>query len=187
MDGMSVRVTAFVPEDADARVLLIECAGRARIMWHTDLVCAGRDNMTLTTKASETFVRTMRNDLFAHIQRLPFSWHMKNQTGDIIQRCTSDVDMIRNFVTEQLIQLFRVAVLLVLGLSFMIRMNWRLSMVAHPHRGGLFHLLPSPYFQALHRVRRKRRQAFHHRAGKPDRRAGGSRLRPGSVRKGALR
>ena len=87
-------------------------------------------NMTLTTKASETFVRTMRNDLFAHIQRLPFSWHMKNQTGDIIQRCTSDVDMIRNFVTEQLVQLFRVAVLLVLGLGFMLRMNWRLSMVA---------------------------------------------------------
>ena len=43
VDGMSVRVTAFVPEDADARVLLIECAGRARITWHTDLVCAGHD------------------------------------------------------------------------------------------------------------------------------------------------
>lgn len=43
IDGMSVRVTAFVPEDANARVLLIECAGRARITWHTDLVCAGRD------------------------------------------------------------------------------------------------------------------------------------------------
>lgn len=43
VDGMSVRVTTFVPEDADARVLLIECAGRARITWHTDLVCAGRD------------------------------------------------------------------------------------------------------------------------------------------------
>ena len=43
VDGMSVRVTAFVPEDANARVLLIECAGRARITWHTDLVCAGRD------------------------------------------------------------------------------------------------------------------------------------------------
>lgn len=40
VDGMSVRVTAFVPEDANARVLLIECAGRARITWHTDLVCA---------------------------------------------------------------------------------------------------------------------------------------------------
>ncbi len=43
VDGMSVHVTAFVPEDANARVLLIECAGRARITWHTDLVCAGRD------------------------------------------------------------------------------------------------------------------------------------------------
>ena len=43
VDGMSVRVTAFVPEDADARVLLIECAGRARITWHTDLVCAAHD------------------------------------------------------------------------------------------------------------------------------------------------
>lgn len=43
VDGVSVRVTAFVPEDANARVLLIECAGRARITWHTDLVCAGRD------------------------------------------------------------------------------------------------------------------------------------------------
>lgn len=43
VDGMSVHVTAFVPEDANARVLLIECAGRAHITWHTDLVCAGRD------------------------------------------------------------------------------------------------------------------------------------------------
>ena len=43
VDGTSVRVTAFVPEDANARVLLIECAGRARITWHTDLVCAARD------------------------------------------------------------------------------------------------------------------------------------------------
>lgn len=43
VDGMSVRVTAFVPEDANARVLLIECAGRARITWHTDLVCAVHD------------------------------------------------------------------------------------------------------------------------------------------------
>lgn len=43
VDGMSVRVTAFVPEDANARVLLIECAGRARITWHTDLVCAAHD------------------------------------------------------------------------------------------------------------------------------------------------
>ena len=87
-------------------------------------------NMTLTAKASETLVQTMRNQLFSHIQRLPFSWHMKNQTGDIIQRCTSDVDMIRNFVTDQLMQVLRVAVLLCLSLSFMISMNLKLSVIA---------------------------------------------------------
>ena len=43
-------------------------------------------NMVSITKAAETFTCRIRNLLFAHIQRLPFAWHMKNQTGDIIQR-----------------------------------------------------------------------------------------------------
>ena len=49
-------------------------------------------------KGAQTLIRTMRNRLFSHIQRLPFSWHMKNQTGDTIQRGTSDVEMIKNFI-----------------------------------------------------------------------------------------
>ena len=50
------------------------------------------------TKASETLVKTMRDHLFSHIQHLPFSWHMKNRTGDIIQRCTSDIETTKNFL-----------------------------------------------------------------------------------------
>ena len=53
--------------------------------------------MLFNTKGAESLVESMRDRLFAHIQRLPFSWHSQNQTGDIIQRCTSDVDMIKNF------------------------------------------------------------------------------------------
>ena len=52
------------------------------------------------TVASETLVKTMRDQLFSHIARLPFSWHMKNRTGDIIQRCTSDIDTTKNFLSE---------------------------------------------------------------------------------------
>ena len=55
---------------------------------------------------------------------------MKNQTGDIIQRCTSDVDTVRNFVTDQFMNVVRISILLVLSLSFMISMNLRLSVVA---------------------------------------------------------
>ena len=87
-------------------------------------------NLLETARASETFVCRIRNLLFAHIQRLPFAWHMKNQTGDIIQRCTSDVDTVRNFVTDQFMNVVRISILLVLSLSFMISMNLRLSVVA---------------------------------------------------------
>ena len=86
--------------------------------------------MLFNTKGAESLVESMRDRLFAHIQRLPFSWHSQNQTGDIIQRCTSDVDMIKNFVSEQLTQVFRIVILITLALVFMFSMNVGLSLVA---------------------------------------------------------
>ena len=87
-------------------------------------------NMVSNTKAAETFTQRIRNMLFAHIQRLPFAWHMKNQTGDIIQRCTSDVEMVNGFITNQFMNVVRICILLVLSLFFMISMNFKLSVVA---------------------------------------------------------
>ena len=79
---------------------------------------------------AETLVETMRNSLFGHIQRLPFAWHMAHQTGDIIQRCTSDVDMVKRFLSEQLTSIFRIVILIVLSLCFMYGMNARLAALA---------------------------------------------------------
>ena len=79
---------------------------------------------------AETLVETMRNLLFGHIQRLPFAWHMAHQTGDIIQRCTSDVDMVKRFLSEQLTGIFRILILIVLSLCFMFGMNVRLAALA---------------------------------------------------------
>ena len=79
---------------------------------------------------AETLVETMRNSLFGHIQRLPFAWHMSHQTGDIIQRCTSDVDMVKRFLSEQLTGIFRIVILIVLSLCFMFGMNARLAALA---------------------------------------------------------
>ena len=82
------------------------------------------------TKASETLVKTMRDQLFSHIQHLPFSWHMKNRTGDIIQRCTSDIDTTKKFLSEQLTSVFRIVVLLILSISFMASMHGVLTLIA---------------------------------------------------------
>ncbi len=87
-------------------------------------------NRVWNTMASETLVKTMRDRLFSHIQALPFAWHMNNQTGDIIQRCTSDVDMVRRFIAEQLTTVCRIVIMLGLSLYFMFSMDLRLSLIA---------------------------------------------------------
>ena len=92
-------------------------------------LCSFSQRVSNATGA-ETLVKRMRDMIFRHIEHLPFAWHMKNQTGDIIQRCTSDVDTVKRFLAEQLPSLFRVALLLVMGMIFMIRINLTLSLVA---------------------------------------------------------
>ncbi len=84
---------------------------------------------TCTAQAGENFAKNMRDFLFAHVQRLPMSWHDQNQTGDIIQRCTSDVEVIRNFVVTQLLEVFRTVFLVTISFVMMASMNRRLACV----------------------------------------------------------
>lgn len=79
---------------------------------------------------AEHLVKRMRDTLYGHIARLPYSWQDSNKTGDIIQRCTSDVDMIKNFLSEQLTNLFRMIVMIALALYFMGRIHLLLTLVA---------------------------------------------------------
>lgn len=84
----------------------------------------------VNVKASETLVKTMRDTLFSHIERLPFQWHMSHHTGDIIQRCTSDIETTRNFISEQMTSLIRIIILLVMSMAFMFSMNIPLTLIA---------------------------------------------------------
>ena len=80
-------------------------------------------------KGSETFLQRTRDQLFKHILSLPYSWLGENSTGDIIQRCTSDVETIRVFVSEQLTSLLHVFILVFMSLYFMISIQPRLTAV----------------------------------------------------------
>ncbi len=81
-------------------------------------------------KGAETFVRRMRDQLFRHIMSLPYAWHGENSTGDTIQRCTSDVETIKIFVSEQLTSLLRVFILVFMSLYFMATIQPRLTLAA---------------------------------------------------------
>jgi len=87
------------------------------------------------SKASETFLKNMRDSLFKHLEHLPFQWHSANHTGDILQRCTSDIDMVKNFFAEQMTALFRISLFLISSIYFMARMNITLTLIS---------LIPTP-------------------------------------------
>lgn len=83
-----------------------------------------------TAKGTERFIKKLRDTLYAHVQYLPFSWHMSNQTGDIIQRCTYDVDTAQRFVAQQLIEVVRTLLLVTLALVIMFSMNTIMAIIA---------------------------------------------------------
>ena len=80
-------------------------------------------------KGTEGIIKNIRNNLYNHIQKLPYSWHIKNQTGDIIQRSTSDVDVVRNFISTQMSEMFRTIMLVVISLILMFSMNVKLTLI----------------------------------------------------------
>lgn len=80
-------------------------------------------------KGTEGIIKNIRNSLFGHIQKLPYSWHIKNQTGDIIQRATSDVEVVRDFISTQLSEMFRTVMLVIVSLILMFSMNVKLTLI----------------------------------------------------------
>ncbi|MCL2068981.1 MAG: ABC transporter ATP-binding protein/permease [Oscillospiraceae bacterium] len=79
-------------------------------------------------KGAEGMIRRLRANAFSHIQRLPFSWHLGIQTGDIIQRCTSDVDVVRNFAANQLLEMVHTILLVVVAYTLLFPMNFVMAM-----------------------------------------------------------
>lgn len=78
----------------------------------------------------ERSLERLRNRLYSHIQRLPYAWHVRNSTGDIIQRCTSDVDVLRNFLSNQMLELLRTVVLVAVAMAWMFSMSGFLAWVS---------------------------------------------------------
>ena len=107
---------------------IIVCAAAALLFAVINGVANFVSRMNLA-KGCEGAVESLRNTLFGHIQRLPDAWHNSHQTGDIIQRCTQDVELIRRFVNEQLMTVIHTLLAIAISLSLMFTMNVQLSLV----------------------------------------------------------
>ena len=78
----------------------------------------------------ETIAWRLLNTLYSHIQKLPWNWHVSCQTGDIIQRCTTDVDNIRGFIQNNLSELLRTFCVFIIAVVMMFSMDIFMSLIA---------------------------------------------------------
>jgi ATP-binding cassette subfamily B multidrug efflux pump len=80
-------------------------------------------------KASQNVAFDVRNALFDKIQSLSFSYHDRAQTGQLMTRLTSDVEMVRQFTGMGLFQFVNALIMLLGSAAFLLAMNWQLALV----------------------------------------------------------
>lgn len=79
---------------------------------------------------TETFNERLRNHLYDHLQKVPYAYHVQSKTGDLIQRCISDVDTISRFLNNQIKELVYAVFMVVISLSIMFQINVKMTIIA---------------------------------------------------------
>ena len=82
------------------------------------------------TAASEEFSRNMRNKMYHHLQEVPYDYYKRVSTGDIIQRCSSDIQTVKRFLSVQLIQIVRAAGMVAVASYIMFSINPALAIIS---------------------------------------------------------
>jgi len=79
---------------------------------------------------SEKTAYNLRNNLYKKIRDADYYFHSHSETGDIIQRCTTDVEMYKRFISEQSIEVARLVMLVSLSIYQMAKMNLSIMWVS---------------------------------------------------------
>ncbi len=83
-----------------------------------------------TSKVSEVLAYNLRNDLYQHIQQLPYTYHKGIKTGDLIQRCISDVETIRRFIGAQLTEMLYSICTALIASVVLFQIDSRMALIA---------------------------------------------------------
>jgi len=81
----------------------------------------------LAAEAAEELARDVRQRLHDHLQALPQAWHDRADSGDVVQRCTSDVETVRTFLAEQVVEIGHATLLLVAAVPLLVALDARLA------------------------------------------------------------
>jgi ATP-binding cassette subfamily B protein len=87
----------------------------------------------LVSGTSRNLEYELRNDLVAHQMRLDQDFYLRSQTGDLMARCTNDLQMVRDLLGPTLIDMVRISTMLVIGFFFLLTVNATLALVAYAY------------------------------------------------------
>lgn len=79
--------------------------------------------------AAESTAQHIRDRLYDHLQHLSYDYHVNAETGDLVQRCTSDVDTIRQFLAVQFIEVGRTVCMVFAVVPIMLTLDHRMTIV----------------------------------------------------------
>jgi len=84
---------------------------------------------TLQTYVGERMTKNLRDDLYDHIQKLPYSFHTSSKSGELIQRCTSDVDTIKRFFSSQIYEVISIFATMIMAIIILLRIDVSLAII----------------------------------------------------------
>lgn len=80
--------------------------------------------------AAEATARNMKDSLYDRLQNVSYDFYVKAETGDLIQRCTSDVDTVRKFLSTQFVEIGRAVFMLLTAITVMLSLDVRMTLLA---------------------------------------------------------
>jgi ATP-binding cassette subfamily B protein len=81
----------------------------------------------LSSIAAESVILRLRDRLYDQLQHLPCSYFDTAPTGDLVQRCTSDVETMRQFLVSQVVEIGRAVLMMLVPLPLMLAIDWRMT------------------------------------------------------------
>ena len=157
----------YVVEGADASMpaflanALAQIGGRAYLLRNIWLCGAAFVLLTLlnglftflrrreVAYAAEGVAKTLRDRLYRRLEDVPYDYHKHASTGDLVQRCTSDVDTVRRFISVQLMEIVRTVFMVLIAASIMFSVHWKMALCSM----ALMPLLTASSFYYFNRVR----------------------------------
>lgn len=84
----------------------------------------------LSASSTEKAMKKLRDRLFSHLQRLPLEYFSKTPTGELVQRCTGDVETIRKFSSMQVVEVLRMLAIFGGAFAMMAAINLTYALIA---------------------------------------------------------